>query len=441
MKYNSVEYWKNNFNEKFHGCKTNTGEGSNRIYIDADVHEKIFQQSNMERKAKSLNDLVIKISITYQSNMEEVEEFCKSICPVINTTVAYSSGTNGDNKKNRNRRFKRQRVARNNDSKGSIASGEVMRLIDRFVKRTFFQQRKDPSVEQESRTLKFMQSLKFPSVTAPILCITDSAKGEDDVKICIERETIYLMGNYLKHLRGLPQSPWSINGVRKGISSVQEYLAENIIKLYEPESYKFHSSGREDIDVRMLGNGRPYALELINCKMCPIRMSHYLSFVEKITNETYDAVESNSLRWCTQEDPYVSLEANCEDKNKTYACVCCVSKGFSAEELVEKLDALSSEPLTVMQKTPIRVLHRRPNLNRTRHIYSMKTQWLNRHFFILTLVAEAGTYIKEFVHSDFGRTRPNVGELLGSGVDADILQLDVLSVNFKSKTIDGKELK
>ena len=191
----------------------------------------------------------------------------------------------------------------------------------------------------------------------------------------------------------------------------------------------------------MLGNGRPYALELINCKMCPIRMSHYLSFVEKITNETYDAVESNSLRWCTKEDPYVSLEANCEDKNKTYACVCCVSKEFSAEELVEKLDALSSEPLTVMQKTPIRVLHRRPNLNRTRHIYSMKTQWLNRHFFILTLVAEAGTYIKEFVHSDFGRTRPNVGELLGSGVDADILQLDVLSVNFKSKTVDGKELK
>ena len=69
-------------------------------------------------------------------------------------------------------------------------------------------------------------------------------------------------------------------------------------------------------------------------------------------------------------------------------------KEFSAEELVEKLDIVGE--FTVMQKTPIRVLHRRPNLNRTRHIYSMG-EWLNRHFFILTLVAEAGTYIKEFM--------------------------------------------
>ena len=74
------------------------------------------------------------------------------------------------------------------------------------------------------------------------MIVEKPAKKQDEmVKIHIERETIYLKGNYLKHLRGLPQSPWSINGVRKGTSSVQEYLAENIIKLYEPKSYKFHS--------------------------------------------------------------------------------------------------------------------------------------------------------------------------------------------------------
>jgi len=33
------------------------------------------------------------------------------------------------------------------------------------------------------------------------------------------------------------------------------------------------------------------------------------------------------------------------------------------------------------------------------------------------------SYVKEFVHGDLGRTRPNVGSLLGC--DADILQLDV----------------
>lgn len=35
----------------------------------------------------------------------------------------------------------------------------------------------------------------------------------------------------------------------------------------------------------------------------------------------------------------------------------------------------------------------------------------------------AGTYVKEFVHGDMGRTTPNLGDLLAC--EADILQLDV----------------
>ena len=34
--------------------------------------------------------------------------------------------------------------------------------------------------------------------------------------------------------------------------------------------------------------------------------------------------------------------------------------------------------------------------------------------------------MKEFVHSDFGRTVPNVGTLLGDGLQCDIHTLDVL---------------
>ena len=41
-------------------------------------------------------------------------------------------------------------------------------------------------------------------------------------------------------------------------------------------------------------------------------------------------------------------------------------------------------------------------------------------------ITQAGTYVKEFVHSDFGRTCPSVGSLLGC--EADILQLDVLGL-------------
>lgn len=41
-------------------------------------------------------------------------------------------------------------------------------------------------------------------------------------------------------------------------------------------------------------------------------------------------------------------------------------------------------------------------------------------------MTQAGTYIKEFIHSDLGRTQPSLGSLLSC--EADILQLDVMSV-------------
>lgn len=42
------------------------------------------------------------------------------------------------------------------------------------------------------------------------------------------------------------------------------------------------------------------------------------------------------------------------------------------------------------------------------------------------MISSAGTYIKEFVHGDLGRTVPNVGSLLGA--ECDILQLDVMNL-------------
>jgi len=59
----------------------------------------------------------------------------------------------------------------------------------------------------------------------------------------------------------------------------------------------------------------------------------------------------------------------------------------------------------------------------------MSVQLINesdRCHFLLFLKTQAGTYIKEFVHGDFGRTVPSLGNLLKT--ECDILQLDVLAV-------------
>ncbi len=47
----------------------------------------------------------------------------------------------------------------------------------------------------------------------------------------------------------------------------------------------------------------------------------------------------------------------------------------------------------------------------------------------LVFHVQAGTYIKEFVHSDEGRTVPSLGTLLGCKEPAQILELDVLEIH------------
>lgn len=44
---------------------------------------------------------------------------------------------------------------------------------------------------------------------------------------------------------------------------------------------------------------------------------------------------------------------------------------------------------------------------------------------------QAGTYIKEFVHGDEGRTQPNVASLLGLSVPAKCLELDVTEIHME----------
>lgn len=78
-----------------------------------------------------------------------------------------------------------------------------------------------------------------------------------------EREPVYLQGRYLKFQRGLSQTPWVLDGVRMGESSVEESIGDIALPYFRGSSYKFHTAGREDVDVRMLGNGRPFILEVL----------------------------------------------------------------------------------------------------------------------------------------------------------------------------------
>lgn len=89
---------------------------------------------------------------------------------------------------------------------------------------------------------------------------------EGVISLKLESPNIFLAGNYLKYSRFLSQTPWEIDGKKLYETSIEEIIVGPILKEFQPSSHKFHSGGREDIDVRMLGNGRPFVVELINSK-------------------------------------------------------------------------------------------------------------------------------------------------------------------------------
>ena len=241
-------------------------------------------------------------------------------------------------------------------------------------------------------------------------------------KIELLHKPLYIGGRYNKYSRFLPQTPWIIDGVRKAESSVQELACEQLCQLTRCSDYTFFASGREDVDVRMLGTGRPFAVELSNPRNVCLSQED-LKKVQESINKSTDLIAVQLLTEVSKEETSLLKEGEAE-KNKQYCALVWSEKEITAADLACLEDV---KELKIAQKTPIRVLHRRSLSTREKTVYSMYSKLVDSHRFKLYLCTQAGTYIKEFVHSDFGRTQPSLGRLL-SGREVDILSLDVTDV-------------
>lgn len=251
---------------------------------------------------------------------------------------------------------------------------------------------------------------------------------------------------------------------------MQEVVEEAACAVLQARACKLHAAGREDIDVRCLGNGRPFALEVIGVKrqVTPNCMAEIMGLVntKQGLNRLGD-VQLLCLEAATK-STWSTMQKVAEEKDKHYTCVVYTSlpvgrdqlsylENYCAtehqcsivdEECNDKAkngrvaNSSSGMRMAIVQPTPLRVLHRRPLLNRKRFISEVKCCYLTPHHFLLSLRTTAGTYVKEWVHGDLGRTRPSVKSILFSqqratGMDValgkpesvtgvlDITQLDV----------------
>jgi len=242
---------------------------------------------------------------------------------------------------------------------------------------------------------------------------------------------VFLFARYRKFERGLPQTRWDCakcrrkgcdecNGTgKRHAESVQELACIPAEKEFGAESSRFHGAGREDRDARMLGTGRPFVIELLNPQR---READLERLKEKINSEAKGKIGVSGLRFSGRGE---LLKVKSGEFEKTYEARVEFGEEISREKLEKACAELSGKEL--LQNTPNRVMHRRADLERKRKIIYCRVKNVEGKSALLEIRAEHGTYIKEFVSGDEGRTKPNLSELVG--VPAFVSELDVIAVH------------
>jgi len=260
---------------------------------------------------------------------------------------------------------------------------------------------------------------------ADIMAVVDMRDGKDRIELQVNSLLIY--GKYNKYSREIPQTEWPCNNCRGSgcddcdwtgyqyKTSVQQEIQEPFIRETKAIEAKFHGAGREDINVKCLGK-REFVIELIE----PLNRDLELEALQEEVNENTDKIEVFEMQFTHSDKP---AEIKQKHADKTYRAEVEVEDEISEEDL-EKLEELLGE---VEQDTPERVEHRRAEKTRVREVLDLEWEYQDENHFILEVKAEAGTYIKELIHSDEGRTKPSVAGLLDT--EAECTQLDVVGID------------
>ena len=380
---------------------------------------------------------------------------------------------------------------------------------------------KSSLTDEIARTLSArLSECKLVNEKPQILALIDMLT----LRVQMDVRSHYIYGRYRKLKRGIPQTRWPCrsckgrgcercdNTGKQYEDSVQDLIGEPILPIFAGEDHSFHGMGREDIDVRCLGRGRPFVLEI----KVPQKRSMDYSNIEKIINDTAQGVlEVDSLRDSSRsevvrvkdtpaeksyrtrfmivpqgtlpvpkprhrgrnsgkrkrggaEEPSVDSEKpdaviaydhnSLSSLKKDELVALCVefklpktgTKPILIDRLLEnqKLSPENSAPplpdldtvteiltglagTVLEQRTPTRVAHRRADKVRKRSVIEASDAFAEiidgELFAEVTLRCESGTYVKETIHGDGGRTIPSVASLLS--VDCDVKWLDVADIH------------
>ena len=124
-------------------------------------------------------------------------------------------------------------------------------------------QYKKPTQDPVGAEQVYNKLTQYPLCLVTDLAILKPLPGQRCEVTC-SHENVLMYGRYRKLSRECSQSPWCIDGKTTRYGSVESIIFDKAKSHFLADSASLHGSGREDIDVRMLGRGRPFVMEFAN---------------------------------------------------------------------------------------------------------------------------------------------------------------------------------
>ncbi|MFH1520921.1 MAG: tRNA pseudouridine(54/55) synthase Pus10 [Candidatus Micrarchaeota archaeon] len=250
-------------------------------------------------------------------------------------------------------------------------------------------------------------------------------------KIELQKNNMFIFGRYKKISAGLSQSRWrcpkcggegtncnNCSGKGKCYESVEERIGEPIKEAAQAKDYVMHASGREDVDATNTA-GRAFVFEIKEPSERKLNLVELTKIIGK-SNE----VEVCDLQVVRRKFIEMVTESHFD---KTYDAE--IEFGREITENDErKILELAGE--TLLQQTPTRVAHRRANLVRHRKVKTIEVKNRDKNKATIIVKAEAGTYIKELISGDNGRTNPSISKLLGTSAVCKKLEVTKIEDGF-----------
>lgn len=248
-------------------------------------------------------------------------------------------------------------------------------------------------------------------------------------RVEVKLSPLFISGRYRKLIRGIPQTHWPCRACRgKGCErcgftgkrypeSVEELISPPFLEASQGRAAVFHGSGREDIDARMLGEGRPFVLEIREPR---VRRLDLAALEREVNARAKGKVEVQGLAFTTRGEVERLKAARA---GKLYRARVEFARPVSEEEFERALRGLVGP---ISQRTPKRVVHRRADLIRTRRVWEVEGELSDPQSATIEVRCDGGLYVKELLSGDEGRTTPSLAELLGCPVK--VIELDVLEV-------------